>query len=40
MKFQFEYWLGLVYPSLILPAAQRMDLILQGVMETYVFMPF
>ena len=33
LKFQFEYWLGLCYPSDVLPAARRVDAILQGVME-------
>ena len=30
LRFQFEYWLGLCYPSDVLPAARRMDKVLQG----------
>ena len=36
MKFQFEYWLGLVYPSLVLPAARAMDKVLWEVLEKVV----
>ena len=36
MKFQFEYWLGLVYPSQIMAAAKRVDNILWDVLEKVV----
>ena len=34
IKFQFEYWLGLVYPSQVLEAARDMDKIIWEVLET------
>ena len=36
MKYQFEYWLGLVYPSLVKPAARAMDRVLWEVLEAVV----
>ena len=36
IKFQFEYWLGLCYPSDVLPAARRVDSVLHGVLEAVV----
>ena len=33
LKFQFEYWLGLQYPSTIRAAARRLDTVLQEVLE-------
>ena len=33
LKFQFVYWLGLCYPSDMLPATRRVDSVLMGVME-------
>ena len=36
LKFQFEYWLGRVYPSLIREAARGVDRILLEVLEAVV----
>ena len=36
LKYQFEYWLGLVYPSLIREAARGVDRILLEVLEEVV----
>ena len=36
LKYQFEYWLGLCYPSHVLPAACRVDKVLQEVLEVVV----
>ena len=36
LKFQFEYWLGLVYPSLVREAARSVDRILLEVLEQVV----
>ena len=33
VKFQFEYWLSLVYPSLVRPAARAMDRVLWEMLE-------
>ena len=33
MKFKFEYWLSLVYPTLVMEAARGVDQILWGVLE-------
>ena len=36
LKFQFEYWLGLVYPSIIREVARSVDKVLLEVLEAVV----